>query len=206
MKKVRSKRARYGLALVAGITAAVITALLGKWEYVPLIGWDVAALVIFAVIAFDMRGADAEHTGVVARRDDMNHSLVDIVVLLASLASVGAVVYLFASKDFSMLHIGFGLVSIVISWATVHMLYALRYAAMYYSDPEGGIDFNSKDQPRFSDFLYLSFTLGMTYQVADTDLTTSTFRKVTLGHAVLSFIFGTTIIATTINFIASLSK
>lgn len=206
MKKVRSKRARYSLALVAGITAAVITALLGKWEYVPLIGWDVAALVIFAVIAFDMRGADAEHTGVVARRDDMNHSLVDIVVLLASLASVGAVVYLFASKDFSMLHIGFGLVSIVISWATVHMLYALRYAAMYYSDPEGGVDFNSKEQPRFSDFLYMAFTLGMTYQVADTDLTTSAFRKATLGHAMLSFIFGTTIIATTINFIASLSK
>lgn len=96
--------------------------------------------------------------------------------------------------------------SIVISWAAVHMLYALRYAAMYYSDPEGGIDFNSKDQPRFSDFLYLAFTLGMTYQVADTDLTTAAFRRVILGHAVLSFIFGTTIIATTINFIASLSK
>jgi uncharacterized membrane protein len=86
------------------------------------------------------------------------------------------------------------------------MLYALRYAAMYYSDPEGGVDFNSKEQPRFSDFLYMAFTLGMTYQVADTDLTTSAFRKATLGHAVLSFIFGTTIIATTINFIASLSK
>jgi uncharacterized membrane protein len=206
MKKVRSKRARYSLALVAGITAAVITALLGKWEYVSLIGWDIAALVIVGVIAFDMRGADAEHTGIVARRDDMNHSLVDVVVLLASLASVGAVIYLFAEKDLSMLHVGFGLVSIVISWATVHMLYALRYAAMYYSDPEGGVDFNSKEQPRFSDFLYLAFTLGMTYQVADTDLTTSAFRKAILGHAVLSFVFGTTIIATTINFIASLSK
>lgn len=194
------------MALIAGIIAAGITILFGKWEYAPLIGWDVAALVIFGVIALDMRGADAEHTGIVARRDDMNHSLVDAFVLLASLASVGAVVYLFASKDLSILHIGFGLVSIMISWATVHMLYALRYAAMYYSDPEGGIDFNSDVQPRFSDFMYMAFTLGMTYQVADTNLTTSAFRKTILGHAVLSFIFGTAIIATTINFIASLSK
>jgi len=206
MKKIRSKRARYSIAVIAGLVAATVTALFGKWEYAPLIGWDVAALVIFCVIALDMRGADSERTGVVARRDDMNHSLSDAIVLTASLASVGAVVYLFASKDPSVLHIGFGLVSIVISWGTVHMLYALRYAAMYYSDPEGGIDFNSKDQPRFSDFMYLAYTLGMTYQVADTDLTTSTFRKVILEHAALSFVFGTAIIATTINFIASLSK
>lgn len=206
MKKVRSKRTRYSLALLAGLVAAGVAAVFGKWAYAPLIGWDIAALVIFGVIALDMRGADAEKTRVVARRDDMNHSLSDIIVLTASLASIGAVVYLFANNDAFMFHVGFGLASIVISWATVHMLYALRYAAMYYSDPEGGVDFNSKEQPRFSDFLYMAYTLGMTYQVADTDLTTSAFRKVILGHAALSFVFGTAIIATTINFIASLSK
>ncbi len=206
MKRVRSKRTRYSLAIVAGVIVAVVTALYGNLEYVPLLSWDAAALVIFGVIALDMRGADAEKTRVVARRDDMNHSLSDIIVLTASLVSIGAVVYLLASKDTSIVHVGFGLASIVISWATVHMLYALRYAAMYYSDPEGGVDFNSKGQPRFSDFLYMAYTLGMTYQVADTDLTTSAFRKVILGHAALSFVFGTTIIATTINFIASLSK
>lgn len=180
-------------------------ALLGQWEYIPLAGWDVAALVILGVIAFDMHGADAARTGVVARRDDMNHSLSDVMVVTASLVSIGAVVYLLAGENVALPQVGFALVSIVISWATVHMLYALRYAAMYYSDPEGGVDFNSGDKPRFSDFLYLAFTLGMTYQVSDTNLTTHKFRQVILGHGVLSFIFGTTIIATTINFLASLS-
>lgn len=153
-----------------------------------------------------MRGADSKMTATVAKRDDMNHSLSDAIVLLASLASIGAVVYLLVSKDSSMLHIGLGLASIIISWATVHMLYAVRYAAMYYSDPEGGVDFNSKEQPRFSDFLYLAYTVGMTYQIADTDISTSKFRAVVLGHAALSFIFGTAIIATTINFLVNLSK
>ena len=194
------------MALIAGILAAFITTLFGKPEFIPLVGWDVAALVILGVIAWDMRGADSTHTATVAKRDDMNHSLSDAVALFASLTSLGAVIYLLTSKDSSILHVAFGLASIVISWATVHMLYALRYAAMYYSDPEGGIDFNSKEMPRFSDFRYLAHTIGMTYQVADTDLSTSKFRTIVLGHAALSFIFGTAIIATTINFLVNLSK
>jgi len=206
MKKVRSKRSRYVLALVAGIVAASITALFGKPEFIPLAGWDIAALVIVGVIARDMRRADSEMTAAIAKRDDMSHSLSDAIVLTASLASLGAVIYLLVSKDSSLLHVGFGLTSIVISWATVHMLYALRYAATYYSDPEGGIDFKTSGQPKFSDFLYFSYTVGMTYQVADTDLKTSSFRQIVLAHAMLSYIFGTAIIATTINFLVNLSK
>lgn len=206
MKKIRSKRSRYTLALIVGILTAVLTALFGKPEFIPIAGWDAAAIVILLVIVGDMRGADSERTSIIARRDDMSHSLSDAIVLTASLASLGAVVYLLVSKDASMLHIGFGLLSIVISWATVHMLYALRYAAMYYSDPEGGIDFNSKQRPRFSDFLYMAYTVGMTYQIADTDIESSAFRRVVLGHAMLSFVFGTAIIATTINFLVNLSK
>lgn len=206
MKTIRSKRSRYTYALIVGVAAAILTAILGKPEFILLAGWDAAALVILLIIIRDMRGADAERTSVIAKRDDMNHSLSDAIVLVASLASLGAVVYLLITKDSSMFHVGFGLASIVISWATVHMLYALRYAAMYYSDPEGGVDFNSKHQPRFSDFLYLSYTVGMTYQIADTNIETSAFRRVVLGYAALSFVFGTAIIATTINFLVNLSK
>lgn len=206
MKTARSKRARYLLALAAGLVAGGVMALLEQWDYIPLAAWDIAALVIIGVIVGDMHGATAKMTAVTARRDDMNHSVSDVIVVFASLVSIGAVVYLFLGSDTSLANIAFGLTSIVISWSTVHMLYALRYAALYYSDPEGGIDFNSSEKPRFSDFLYMAFTVGMTYQIADTDLNTSKFRQVVLGHSVISFIFGTTIIATTINFIASLSK
>lgn len=205
MKHVRSKHSRYLIALFIGILAATVTGLLLKWSYAPLAGWDAMALSILALILWDMRGATAKMTATTARRDDMNHSLVDIITLVASVASIGAVIYLLMSAEKDILHIAFGLVSIIISWATVHMLYALRYAAMYYRDPEGGVDFGS-DKPRFTDFLYLAYTIGMTYQVSDTTYNTSEFRKVTIGHALLSFIFGTAIIATTINFLASLSK
>jgi uncharacterized membrane protein len=56
------------------------------------------------------------------------------------------------------------------------------------------------------DFAYVAFTIGMTYQVSDTAFTTTKFRKLAIKHALLSFLFGTAIIATTINFVASLSS
>ena len=35
----------------------------------------------------------------------------------------------------------------------------------------GGINFNEDDPPNYSDFAYLALTIGMTFQVSDTDFT-----------------------------------
>ena len=61
----------------------------------------------------------------------------------------------------------------VAAWLAVHTVYMLRYARLYYGgDDAGGIDFHEGDdyRPDYGDFAYLAFTLGMTYQVSDTDL------------------------------------
>ena len=87
----------------------------------------------------------------------------------------------------------------------LHTLFTLRYARIYYTQ-KGGIDFNQTDPPRYSDFAYFSFTLGMTFQVSDTDITTATIRATVLRHALLSFVFGSVILATTINLVAGLSS
>jgi uncharacterized membrane protein len=72
--------------------------------------------------------------------------------------------------------------------------------------PDGGVDFNQDDPPRFSDFAYLAFTIGMTYQVSDTELTTPATRGTALRHALLSYLFGAVILAATINLIAGLAR
>ena len=46
----------------------------------------------------------------------------------------------------------------------------------------------------------------MTFQVSDTDLQTSTIRATALRQALLSYLFGVVIVATTINLIASLES
>lgn len=64
-------------------------------------------------------------------------------------------------------------------------------------------------EPRYTDFAYLAFTVGITYQVSDmvsdTELETDRFRR-TLRHGLLSYLFGTGIVAVTINLVAGLSS
>jgi uncharacterized membrane protein len=84
-------------------------------------------------------------------------------------------------------------------------VFTLRYAHLYWSAHDG-VDFNQESEPDYHDFAYLAFTIGMTYQVSDTDLTTRVMRRTALRHALLSYIFGAAIIAVTINVVASLAK
>lgn len=88
----------------------------------------------------------------------------------------------------------------------VHTVFALRYAGLYYSGPDGGVNFNDNEKPAYADFAYLAFTIGMTYQVSDTALTTRAVRHTALRHALLSYLLGTVIIAATINLAAGLAK
>ena len=51
----------------------------------------------------------------------------------------------------------------------------------------------------------MSFTIGMTFQVSDTDINAKPIRRTALRHGLLSFAFGAGIIATTINLVASIT-
>ena len=88
----------------------------------------------------------------------------------------------------------------------MHTLYAARYARLYYTPPIGGVDFNDDEPPAYSDFAYLAFTLGMTYQVSDTSLRGRAMRRTALWHALLSYLLGAVIIAATINLLAGLAR
>jgi uncharacterized membrane protein len=97
-----------------------------------------------------------------------------------------------------------GVAAVAVGWLCVHTVYVLRYARLYYASPTPPIDFNQDEDPTFSDFAYFSFNLGMAYQVSDTDLNTTAVRRVVLGHAMLAYLYGTIVIAATINLVAGL--
>ena len=85
-------------------------------------------------------------------------------------------------------------------------MHALRYARLYYSDSPGGIDFNQSEAPSYVDFAYLAFSIGMTYQVSDTNLETRKIRTTALQHSLLSYLLGAVILAMTINLIIGLGN
>jgi len=138
-------------------------------------------------------------------------AVTELLVLIANLMSLVAVAFVLvqassASGAKQGLLAALAVVSVAASWAVVHTLYLLRYATLYYSGTVGGIDFNQDELPRFMDFAYVAFTIGMTYQVSDTTLRSSQIRLAALRHGLQSFIFGSLILATTVNLVAGLAR
>lgn len=199
------------MAVLAGLGASVPAAVLGRPTLAPLVGWDVAAAV-FAIWTWrSIWPMDAGQTARHAAREDPSRAAADLFLLIAAVASlvaVGLVIVTAGNKGGLVegLQVGLGVASVVLSWTVVHTVFTLRYSRLYYSGPDGGVDFNEDAPPRYSDFAYLAFTIGMTFQVSDTNLRSKEIRATALRQALLSYLFGTVIVATTINLIAGLRK
>jgi uncharacterized membrane protein len=197
--------------LVVGVCVWLLSGFLYTWRYAPLIGWDAAAAFYTAGVWFAIIPMDSDSTHQHAGREDPTRTLTGALILAASLASLVAVgVVLVAASSKSGSTKGFltalAAGSVAISWLLLHTLFTLRYAVVFFRHGNKGVDFNQKEAPRYSDFAYLAFTIGMTFQVSDTDLTTHQMRTTAIRHALLSYLFGAVILATTVNFIVSLSS
>jgi uncharacterized membrane protein len=198
-------------AVTVALLVATVCIALGEAKFAALAGWDTAVLIYGCWVWFMVWSMNASATKSHAIRENPGRALADTLLIVASVASIGAVVILIVDASSSKgaakgVDIALGLISIVLSWGMIHTIYMLKYARLYYGRTEGGVNFNENDSPCYADFAYLAFTLGMTFQVSDTDLQTKEIRVAALKHALLSYLFGTVIIATTINTLASLSK
>lgn len=200
--------ARVIVAGVAGMTVTVASGTLSSWRLAPALGWTVAGLIYAIWTILAVGRMSPVRTGEHATREDPTVGVTDVIVLLASIASLGGVVDLLTASSSGSPALGasISIASVVTSWIVVHTVFMLRYARLYYGDVPGGIDFNQKERPAYVDFAYLAFTLGMTYQVSDTDLQTRLIRATVLRHALVSYLLGAVILATTINLIASLGS
>ena len=200
---------RVGFALLAG----AVTASIG-WLTMPvvasiLLGWDIAVVIYLAWTGASVWNLDPGRTARLAKREDPSTPVAELVVLLAGTAMLAAVGFALvkagqASGGLKAYLVTIGLFSVVSSWAVVHTVFGLRYARAYYSDPVGGIDFNEAEPPTYVDFAYYSFTVGMTFQVADTNITLRSVRRTTLHHALLSYLFGSVLLGLVINVVATL--
>jgi len=202
---------RIAVSALVGAVVAVVAILLGAAVSAPAIGWDAGALTFLVWIWLTIGRMSAQDTAAHATREDPSRTVSDVLLLAAavvSLAAVGIVLVQANSEQGAAqdLLAGVGVATVALSWLVVHTVYTLQYARLYYSDEPGGVDFNQAVPPRYADFAYLSLTLGMTFQVSDTDLQTSTIRATALRQALLSYLFGVVIVATTINLIASLGS
>lgn len=201
---------RLAVMFLVGVIVGTLTGVLGSWGYALAIGWVAASLTYVSWVWLVIGRLDATDTASHATREDPGQFASEVVVLSASVASFGAIalILLEASSVQGAAKVGLvalALATIALSWLLVHTLFTLRYACIYYRNDAGGINFNQNNPPRYTDFAYVAFTLGTTFQVSDTNLETHTIRVTALRHALLSYVLGVVVLATTINLISGLS-
>jgi uncharacterized membrane protein len=203
VKRLLISAATGGVAGAAAIAAGIV-------ELALLVGWIAAAAVALVWVWRISWPQDAKGTKQLAEEERRSRST-DTAVVLAAVASLGAVVSaLFNSggSDNSLAgaSVALSIVAVVLSWALVNAVFALKYARLYYLDEDAGIDFRQEQPPAYSDFAYMAFTVGMAYAVSDTQPASNRIRKTALGHALLSYLFGTGVIATAINLVTNLRQ
>jgi uncharacterized membrane protein len=196
--------------LLAGVAVGVVAvAVLGAfvpWQVDILALWDGVAVTFLVAVWHQIATLDAAATATHAVREDDTRTVARLIVVSAatvSLVGVGLTL-LKASQEGGGGEAALTVVAVVtimLSWAVVHTTYTLRYAHLYFDPPPGGVDFHEND-PDYADFAYLAFTVGMTYQVSDTDIQKRTIRHAIVAHALLSFLFGVVIIGATVNIVA----
>jgi len=198
-------------SMLGGAVAGVVVSLFTVPSAAILAGWDVAVVIYLAWVWIAVWRLDPGTTARLAKREDPSSAVAELVVLAAGTAMLVAVGFALvragqATGGMKAMLVTLGLVSVVLSWTLVHTVYALRYARTYYSEPVGGIEFNEAEPPTYTDFAYFAFTVGMTFQVADTNITSKAVRRITLHHALLSYLFGAVLLGLVINVVATLLK
>jgi uncharacterized membrane protein len=201
-------RIRLSICLSIGIVTFIIAFIFSEWQVAILIGWDATAASFIAIVFFTTRGKDASACHKAATSEDDSRTAAEAILVGASVFSLVAVALALIAAGSThglvkSLITTLVVVSVLLSWASVHAVFTLRYARIYYAEG-GGISFHSEAKPDFGDFLYVSLTLGMTYQVSDTDISSKAIRMTVLRHGLLSYLFGVVVVATTINVVATL--
>ena len=197
------------VCLAGGVLAAGLATVAGVPEIAALAGWTVAAGGLLVWVWRISWPRDSEGTKRLAEEEGRTH-VTDAAVLSAAVISLAAVVEALVRSG-TMDAVGvavvvLGVLVVILSWALVNTVFALKYARHYYSGGDGGIDFGEGRRPAYSDFAYLAFTIGMSFAVPDTQIQDTSIRKVGLGHALLSYLFGTVVIAVAVNLVTNLGQ
>jgi uncharacterized membrane protein len=172
-----------------------------------LLGWDIfvaAYLLLVYTMMFQCGLARIKRNAVL---QDDGRFLILLVVGLGAFASIAAIVFELGASQHSVPALALATVTIALSWAAVHTIFALHYAHEFYRGAKpGGLQFPSGDTHEnadYWDFVYFSFVIGMTAQVSDVGITDKTIRRTATAHGIVSFIYNTALVALMVNIAAS---
>ena len=212
---LRLRRPRLAAGVLSGSLIYVllffISPMSGRLRFI--LSWDTGVLVAIVLLT-GLRSALPDTMKRIAAQQDAGKWTVLFLTLIAGSASLvaiaGEVPLIRNAGEFERIaRIILIVATIILSWAFIHTIFALHYAHDYYSNVSGkattkGLAFPGEAIPTYMDFVYFSFTIGMTFQVSDVQITRPASRGLALTHGIISFFYATGILALTINMVAGL--
>jgi uncharacterized membrane protein len=206
-------RARPRLFISVGVGLVVIAAaaFVTDWRLVTrlLTGWDTAVALYLGLALHLIARSDVRHIRRHAALQDEGQLAILTCTVAAALASLAAI---FAVLSTSAVggsrprgYLILATLTILLSWAFIHTIFALHYAHEFYDETAGrGMAFpGGEPNPDYWDFVYFSFVIGMTSQVSDVAITSKLIRRTVAAHGVVSFLFNAALLALTVNIAAS---
>jgi uncharacterized membrane protein len=191
------------VALVAGVGGAgflrIRTDILISWD-LGVVAYGLAFLSIMTVTTVDKLRR-------VAALTDEGRWGVLVITIVASLASLGAIVAELAQAH-GRAHSGWiealagG--TVLLSWFFIHTIFATHYAHEFWR-AKSGLTFPGNDEPNYSEFLYFSFCIAVASQVSDVSTQSEGMRKLVFAHSMVAYLFNTAVIALGVNIAASLA-
>ena len=207
----RIMRARPRLFLSAIVGLIIIAALPGDWMLSTrlLVGWDVG-VVLYLVAAFQViASSDLQRIRRQSALQDEGRFAMLVLTVSAALASLAAIVLELGTTSGTARdpgHLALATLTIALSWAFIHTIFALHYAHEYHSERRKsgcGLAFPGDEPPDYWDFVYFSFVIGITSQVSDVAITSKVIRQTAMAHGIVSFFFNVALLALTVNIAAS---
>jgi uncharacterized membrane protein len=201
------------LGIAAGISG---WKLLGwKGEVAILVGWILGVGSYLVLLGFVIFMADGSMTQRRVSTDDPSPKYLLIVITMVALlgnASVGIILTSVGNRAPAHARslLVLSVLSVVLSWLLLHTAFGQQYARQYYDDfdeqgqafPGGmrrGFTFPETDLPNYLDFLYIAFTIGLTYAMSDVTVTSDRLRRLVLIHSVISFFFYSMVLGVVLN-------
>lgn len=209
----RGAQGRFVIGTALGLLAFFVVPARFDLPLHAIASWDVGTGVILALSWLIIARADARETRRRAAAEDPGRRVLWAVALVSSaMGMFAAALVLQRAKCLEpgarTFWVTLALLGVLLAWTLVHTAYTLRYARLYYSPEDtgeaDGLDFPGDEPPSDMDFAYFAFTIGMCFQTSDVEVTSRRIRRATLGHALLSFAFNTTILALALNLVAGL--
>lgn len=197
------------MLLVVVAASSLLWPVPGGWLSRLAMGWDVGVGLYLLEAAFKLtRGKTVDDIRARASALDEAGPAVLPLALIAAVASIAVVI-----GEAMQVASGGGstggaavlaLVTVVLSWTFVHVIFAFHYAHLFYApaakgSDRGGLIFPGDDDPDYWDFLHFSLIIGVAAQTADVQISDRGLRRTSTVHSVTAFVFNTVVVALTVN-------